>query len=77
MRSMVEGHARLVLAVKGQENPPVPLHQLCWSPSPCRGGPYRANSCPMSAKALISTALPLGSRKNMVACSPTSPLKRR
>ena len=38
--------------------------------------PYRANSCAGSANALISTALPLGSRKNIVACSPTCPLKR-
>jgi hypothetical protein len=30
---------------------------------------------PMSAKALISSALPKASRKNMVACSPGSPLK--
>ena len=30
----------------------------------------------MSAKALISSALPDGSRKNIVACSPGSPLKR-
>ncbi len=34
------------------------------------------NSLPISAKAFISTALPLGSLKNMVACSPGSPLKR-
>ena len=30
----------------------------------------------MSAKALSSTASPLGSRKNIVACSPGWPLKR-
>jgi hypothetical protein len=31
----------------------------------------RANTCPSSPKALNSSALPLGSKKNMVACSPT------
>jgi hypothetical protein len=35
-----------------------------------------AKSLEMSAKALSSIALPDGSRKNMVACSPGSPLKR-
>ena len=40
------------------------------------GGPQVANSWPMSAKALNSSALPAGSRKNIVACSPTWPLKR-
>ena len=42
---------------------------------PARTG-YLANSESRLAKALISTALPDGSRKNMVACSPGSPLKR-
>lgn len=37
---------------------------------------YLANRESMLANALISTALPEGSRKNKVACSPTSPLKR-
>lgn len=37
---------------------------------------YFANSLPISAKAFISMALPLGSLKNIVACSPASPLKR-
>ena len=40
------------------------------------GGPYLANSDARSRNALNSSALPEGSRKNMVACSPTSPLKR-
>ncbi len=41
-------------------------------------GPARhlAKSWPRSAKALNSSALPDGSRKNIVACSPTWPLKR-
>jgi hypothetical protein len=38
--------------------------------------PYLAKSWPMSAKAFSSMALPLGSWKNMVACSPGWPLKR-
>ena len=37
---------------------------------------YRAKTCEKSAKDLNSRALPLGSRKNIVACSPTSPLNR-
>lgn len=37
---------------------------------------YLANSDDISANALNSSALPDGSRKNIVACSPTSPLKR-
>lgn len=36
----------------------------------------RANSCERSRKALNSSALPEGSRKNIVACSPTWPAKR-
>ncbi len=36
---------------------------------------HRRNSIPMSANALISSALPEGSRKNIVACSPGSPLE--
>src|SRR5580692_1901178 len=40
------------------------------------GFTYFSKSWPMSAKAVNSRALPAGSRKNMVACSPTSPLKR-
>jgi hypothetical protein len=39
-------------------------------------GVYFANRRAGSANALNSSALPLGSRKNIVACSPTSPLKR-
>ena len=38
--------------------------------------PYLANNCPMSLNALNSKAFPAGSKKNMVACSPGSPLKR-
>jgi hypothetical protein len=38
--------------------------------------PYLVNNLPISAKAFISTALPLGSLKNIVACSPGSPWKR-
>ena len=38
MRSMVEGHARCFLPFIRQVSPPVPLHHLRWSPSPCRGG---------------------------------------
>ncbi len=34
---------------------------------------YFANTCEKSTNALNSSALPLGSRKNIVACSPTSP----
>jgi len=37
---------------------------------------YFANIWLGSWKDLNSSALPLGSRKNMVACSPTSPLNR-
>ena len=37
---------------------------------------YLANSEPRSANDFISMALPDGSRKNIVACSPGSPLKR-
>lgn len=37
---------------------------------------YLANSESSVAKPLISTALPDGSKKNMVPCSPASPLKR-
>ena len=37
---------------------------------------YFANTCEKSANALNSNALPLGSRKNIVACSPTSPANR-
>ncbi len=43
-----------------------------WVPS----AGYLANSMLMSPKAFISSALPEGSVKNMVACSPGSPLKR-
>ena len=39
-------------------------------------GFQRANSELRSAKDFISIALPEGSRKNIVACSPGSPLKR-
>src|SRR3546814_5955559 len=38
MRSMVEGHASCLLPFRRHETPPVPLHHLRWSPSPCRGG---------------------------------------
>jgi len=38
--------------------------------------PYLAKSCPMSLNALNSSALPHGSSRNMVACSPGWPLKR-
>src|ERR1044072_1971424 len=41
-----------------------------------RSPAYFANSDDISANALNSSALPEGSRKNIVACSPTSPLKR-
>jgi hypothetical protein len=34
---------------------------------------YFANNCPISLNALNSKAFPSGSRKNIVACSPTSP----
>ena len=37
---------------------------------------YLANNCPISLKALNSSAFPAGSKKNMVACSPTCPSKR-
>jgi hypothetical protein len=37
---------------------------------------YLANNCSMSLKALNSKALFSGSLKNIVACSPTFPLKR-
>src|SRR6185503_4737434 len=37
---------------------------------------YLANTCFKSPNALNSSALPEGSRKNIVACSPTWPLKR-
>ena len=40
------------------------------------GAAHLANTMASSAKALNSSALPLGSRKNMVDCSPGSPLKR-
>jgi len=40
------------------------------------GQPHLAKSCPMSLKALNSSALPQGSSRNIVACSPTCPLKR-
>ena len=39
-------------------------------------GPQVANRLSMSANALNSSALPNGSRKNIVACSPGSPSKR-
>ena len=45
--------------------------QSCWA-----ARAYLANSDSIFLKALNSRALPDGSRKNMVACSPTSPLKR-
>src|SRR3546814_12320109 len=35
---MVEGHARCFLSFIRNAAPPVPLHHLRWSPSPCRGG---------------------------------------
>ena len=38
-----------------------------------RSGDHFANSIASSAKPFISSALPLGSRKNMVACSPGWP----
>src|SRR3546814_9038141 len=38
MRSMVEGHARCFPPDLRSAIPPVPLHHLRWSPSPCRGG---------------------------------------
>src|SRR4029453_6122417 len=43
-----------------------------------RGAPgaHFANTCARSPNALNSSALPEGSRKNIVACSPTWPLKR-
>ena len=34
---------------------------------------YLAKTCEKSANALNSSAFPLGSRKNIVACSPVSP----
>ena len=34
MRSMVEGHALHKLPSRHSAMPPVPLHQLRWSPSP-------------------------------------------
>ena len=37
---------------------------------------YLANSLEISLKAFSSMALPEGSWKNTVACSPDSPLKR-
>jgi hypothetical protein len=37
---------------------------------------YLANNCSMSLNALNSSAFPAGSKKNIVACSPTSPLNR-
>ena len=37
---------------------------------------YLANSWLMSLKDLNSNAFPQGSKNNIVACSPTSPLKR-
>src|SRR3569623_1881655 len=37
---------------------------------------HLANNCASSANALNSSALPLGSRKNIVACSPGWPTKR-
>ena len=51
--------------------PPAPC------PSPLRSGfPQRSNRLAGSAIALISSALPEGSRKNIVACSPGWPRKR-
>src|SRR4051812_15058688 len=37
---------------------------------------YFANTCEKSLNPLNSNAFPLGSKKNIVACSPTSPAKR-
>ena len=54
-----------------------------WQGEPCGMGSgddlhvrYLANIWVRSAKDLNSRALPAGSRKNMVDCSPTSPAKR-
>src|SRR3546814_6131732 len=38
LRSMVEGHARCFLSFIRNAAPPVPLHHLRWSPSPCQIG---------------------------------------
>ena len=46
-----------------------------WHPSG-RAGQEVAKSWPRSSKALNSIALPLGSRKNIVHCSPGVPSKR-
>lgn len=48
------------------------------SPTPRHGveAVYLAKIAASSPKALNSSALPEGSRKNMVACSPGWPLKR-
>ncbi|MRX63196.1 hypothetical protein GJ691_03340 [Maribacter sp. RZ05] len=37
---------------------------------------YFANNCDISLNALNSSAFPAGSKKNIVACSPTSPSNR-
>ena len=38
MRSMVVGQVRRCVTSRGRDMRPVPLHQLRWSPFPCRGG---------------------------------------
>ncbi len=62
-------------AVGARSPPPLGAHGLIGPPARS-GCAAVANSCRKSRNALNSRALPLGSRKNMVDCSPTWPLNR-
>src|SRR5690606_33346290 len=63
-------------AVALRDDGPALRHCVIHARHPVLRRAYLANSESRFLKDLNSSALPEGSRKNMVACSPTSPLKR-
>jgi len=56
---------------------PGPAESVTYSEAATGGEAYVANSCDSSRNALNSSALPAGSRKNIVHCSPGSPANLR
>ena len=64
IRRMVERHPRHGASSRCQDHPPVPLHQLRWSPSPCRGGIKPGHTTPVTLNLFQGPSL--GLRRSVV-----------